>query len=106
MRANEITLELLAKTALELKRSAKYKDVDERELISDAYSFLVDCEHLLDQRNYSRNHSGGGYTQWRVAVHEITGNKNGSKRLADFFIEKPHWMTKMINRHGLSSGLR
>jgi hypothetical protein len=95
--AYEITLELLAKTALGLKRLAKYRDVDEQELISDAYSFLLDCDRVLDQRNYSRSHNGGGYTQWATAVQEITGSKKRSKRLADFFIENPHWLKKMYN---------
>jgi len=102
VKADEITLELLAKTTFELKRLKKYKNRNEFELIPVAHGFLDFCKAELvnckqrkiallanDFRKDPTIPIPYNLSEWAIAEKEIAGSDRRTERLLQFFKENP-----------------
>jgi hypothetical protein len=77
---SEITLDLLARTVLELMRLPKFEDCDVKDLTVPAHELLIECARTIE-------HFEQGDCTYREAIRKITGWRRISAREIRLFEE-------------------
>jgi hypothetical protein len=97
VKTDEITLEVLARTAIEMNRLPKYADVNEYEMIPKAYQFLRACKMELEGApariaKFNAHHSEGteAPATWDD-IRKLTHQERDDEKLIKFFEDNTYW---------------